>query len=257
MKNLLFLILSTYSFSQVGINTNDPKVTLDVTNYTSQPTKADGFITPQLKGDELKAKDDLYTADFEGTIIFVTEIPSSTSAKTIDVTDVGYYYFNGTKWVSFKTYSGGTLNDASVLVGGVIYSKFNSTSNGTVSSDNLISSSYTLGGKSFTPNKGGIMSIKGSGYKISNPSGGIFDIQFDTPFTEIYGVSLNIIDVYGTSTAQVSNGANPNPAVPGMPLVVTDNTQVSFISNSIIRVKTGNNTGALQNRSFSFLVAGN
>jgi hypothetical protein len=131
---------------------------------------------------------------------------------------------------------------------------------GAVSTDRVIGqkegANYTVGNRSFSSSKGQIMSLKGTGYTVSSISPGIFDIKFDTPLKEIFGISVNIVDSYGTNTTNVGSGASPFPDEPGMALKTNDNAQVSFISNSIIRVKTGDDKGGLGNRSFTFLVTG-
>ncbi|WP_131450851.1 hypothetical protein [Chryseobacterium sp. FH1] len=90
-------------FSQVGINTENPYATLDVNSSASDPTKTDGIIAPKLTGNELKAKDALYTSQLQGAIIYATSATNPTTTKTINVTQEGYYYFDGTKWVRFST----------------------------------------------------------------------------------------------------------------------------------------------------------
>ncbi|WP_449399117.1 hypothetical protein [Chryseobacterium wanjuense] len=94
------------------------------------------------------------------------------------------------------------------------------------------------------------------GYTISNPSNGIFDILFNVPLTEIYGISINIVDAYGynggNQGGSIGLGQSPDATVPGSILFTDDNAQVSFISDSILRVKTGNSAGTLSNRSFTF-----
>ena len=100
---------------------------------------------------------------------------------------------------------------------------------------------------------------KGNGYKISNPQQGVFDIEFEVALTEIYGISVNIVDSYGFNNGNqgsANSSLNPIPTEPGSRLQTNDNSQVSFISNSMIRIKTGNSNGDLSNRSFTFLVTG-
>ncbi|ANF49095.1 hypothetical protein A0O34_00330 [Chryseobacterium glaciei] len=88
------------TYSQVGINTATPNATFDVTAIPSDLSKTDGFIAPRLKGTELKAKDANYTLLQTGAIVYVTEIlaPTDTTAKTINVTALGYFYFDGNIW---------------------------------------------------------------------------------------------------------------------------------------------------------------
>ena len=102
---LLALILNTLNgYSQVGVNTVEPKATLDVAANTDDPSKADGIIAPRLTGTELKNKDSKYTFDQRGTILYVTEAlaASDNTLKTANVIEIGYYYFDGTVWKSFE-----------------------------------------------------------------------------------------------------------------------------------------------------------
>jgi len=147
--------------------------------------------------------------------------------------------------------------DATRFLGGTVYARFNQSSNGTLSSGSVISSNYAVGtnNTSVTPRAGGINSIIGSGYKVSNPSNGIYDIQFNTAYTQIYGISVNIVDAYGVGSG-VPAGKNPEPEKAGASIATNDNAQVAYISNGIIRIKTGDSNGVLSNRSFTFLVTG-
>ncbi|MDF2552532.1 MAG: hypothetical protein K0R77_1807 [Chryseobacterium sp.] len=101
-KQFIFLssLITGFTFSQVGINTEFPKATLDVIASPTDLSKTDGFIAPRLKGSELKAKDTNYAAPQTGAIVYVTEalMPADTSSKTLNVTAVGYFYFDGSIW---------------------------------------------------------------------------------------------------------------------------------------------------------------
>ena len=95
----VFLTISGTAFAQegrVGINTSTPAATLDVVASPSISTRIDGLIAPRLKGSELKSKDNLYTADQDGAIVYVTEALTATDDKTLNVTSIGYYYFDKT-----------------------------------------------------------------------------------------------------------------------------------------------------------------
>ncbi|WP_223557761.1 hypothetical protein [Chryseobacterium lathyri] len=64
MKKALFtvaILASVIYFDQVGINTLTSKAALDVVAAPSDITKTDGLIAPRITGNELKAKDALYT----------------------------------------------------------------------------------------------------------------------------------------------------------------------------------------------------
>lgn len=96
------LLISTSAFAQVGINTDAPQATLDVTANPLDPTKTDGFLAPRISGDDLAAKDALYTTNQIGALIYATTAAITPTPKTIQVTEPGYYYFDGTVWVSMS-----------------------------------------------------------------------------------------------------------------------------------------------------------
>lgn len=87
--------------------------------------------------------------------------------------------------------------------GGTVYAKWDQASGGTLSSSKIISGTYSAGTNQtkITPAVGGINSLYRQGYTISNPSNGIFDIKFNTAYTEIYRISVNIVDAYGNTTS--------------------------------------------------------
>ena len=264
-KNILgiTLFLCQFSYAQVGIDVNDPKATLDVAANPTNLSKIDGMIAPRLTGNELKAKDNLYGTSQNAAIVYATSAASPATPKTVEVTKAGYYYYDAVlvKWVAFIS-SKVISNDATRFLGGTVYARYANVNNGTLDNSRVIGNAnglnYTVGGVSRSSSKGGINSLKGNGYKISNSQNDVFDIQFDVPLTEIYGISVNIVDSYGYNNGNQGNLNEVDPDViePGSKLKTNDNSQVSFISNSIIRIKTGNSDGNLSNRSFTFLVTG-
>jgi|GEM_PF-1770194 len=106
MKNYFIsisMLWSLVAFSQVGINTEDPQVTLDVTASPDNENITDGFLVPRLTGDELKLKDDLYEAGQHGTLVYVTAIPDPATSKTSLITKEGFYYYDSNEemWKTF------------------------------------------------------------------------------------------------------------------------------------------------------------
>lgn len=82
----------------VGINTTDPKATLDVTGSPTIATKLDGVIAPRITGEQLRLKN--YTTDQTGAIVYVTSAAiAPLDNQVVMVSQAGYYYFNGAKWV--------------------------------------------------------------------------------------------------------------------------------------------------------------
>ncbi len=149
--------------------------------------------------------------------------------------------------------------DATRFLGGTVYVRFGTVGTGSLDVQRVIGkktgSSYDIGRSRASSSIGQIVVLKGQGYTISSPRIGVFDILFDTPLQEIYGISVNIVDSYGPE-GYINDGDYPITRDVGMVLATNDNAQVAYISNSIIRVKTGNNNGNLGNRSFTFLVTG-
>ena len=246
------------SLAQTGINTLDAKINLHVKSEPTNVSIVDGMIAPVLTGDQLKNKNDLYDQNQMGAFVYVSSVPTSFTTKTSLVIHEGYYYFDGEMWRTFQD-DLELEDDAKRFLGGTVYVRFQSQSvtDGSIFDDVIQGGSYQIGTANATATRGGIVSIRGDGFKISNPRAGIFDIEFDTPFVTIYGISTNIIDAYGVgSEASTVTGKYPDIGAPGNTLKTTDNTQVSFISNTIIRVKTGDQYGNDSNRSFTFLVSG-
>ena len=95
---LLSLLCTQLLFSQIGINTDNPSSTLDVSAKTTDGSRPEGLLAPRLTGDQIKAGDTQYTTDQKGNIIYATSAVSTASAKTINITEEGYYFFDGNIW---------------------------------------------------------------------------------------------------------------------------------------------------------------
>ncbi|WP_156104478.1 hypothetical protein [Chryseobacterium populi] len=102
MKKNLFtistVVFSTVIYSQVGINNQNPRATLDVTAKNTDGTTPEGFIAPRLTGDQIKSADSQYGISQKGIIVYATSAVTTTSAKTVNITGEGYYYFDGNLW---------------------------------------------------------------------------------------------------------------------------------------------------------------
>lgn len=97
----MLLVVSTVSFAQVGIDTTDPKATLDV-NGDATSTSADGIMSPRVTLANLLAKDAAtYDSDQTSAIVYVTDATGTPSGETINITRPGYYFFDGTVWQPF------------------------------------------------------------------------------------------------------------------------------------------------------------
>ncbi len=95
MKSYIILALAIFSsakiFSQTGINTVNPKATLDIVGSPSVATITDGIIPPKLTGNQLRAK--TYTTNQIGALVYVTSADTAPSGQTLYVTSEGLYSF--------------------------------------------------------------------------------------------------------------------------------------------------------------------
>ncbi|WP_146941340.1 hypothetical protein [Chryseobacterium hagamense] len=114
---VLAAAFSNLAFSQVGINTVTPLTSLDVVARTNDGSSAEGILPPRLTGDQIKAADSRYSAQHAGVIVYITDPVSTPSTKTINVTSVGMYVFDGNVWV--KMMQGDSRNFLTVSAGDI------------------------------------------------------------------------------------------------------------------------------------------
>ncbi|MDM1551113.1 hypothetical protein [Empedobacter falsenii] len=104
-KTLLSLALIGITYcanAQVGVGTNTPQSTLDIVGKPTDTVTPDGVIAPRVSVANLDAKNAAYTTAQTGAIVYVNDISAgSTVTATAAINAVGYYYFDGTKWVKF------------------------------------------------------------------------------------------------------------------------------------------------------------
>ena len=119
---LLVLTRSNLVLAQVGINTTDPKTTLQVAGKPTTTSIADGIQGPALTLAELDAKIASYDADQDGAIVYVNDVSAgSTTAATINITTSGYYYYDALNdlWKGMmggrKTYSVGDFAQGGIV----------------------------------------------------------------------------------------------------------------------------------------------
>lgn len=104
--SFILSFISVFFYSQVGINTSNPKASLHILGKPSDNSVMDGIIAPIITGNELSFKN--YTQEQIGSILYVSEPASFPSGQTIYVNTIGYYYYDGTIWQHF--YSDSILN---------------------------------------------------------------------------------------------------------------------------------------------------
>ncbi|MDR2235227.1 MAG: tail fiber domain-containing protein [Chryseobacterium sp.] len=96
--------ISSFSlfFSQVGINTPDPKATLDIRAKTDG-SRTEGLMIPRLTGDQIQTMTGNILPGTESLMIYATSVPASPTSKVAKITQSGYYYWSGTNWESVSS----------------------------------------------------------------------------------------------------------------------------------------------------------
>jgi hypothetical protein len=108
----LFLT-GTLTYAQtgrVGVNTDTPKTTMDVTGKVgsdgkSLPTDITGLQAPRLTREELTNKGNtLYGEPQKGALIYITDVSAGDAAsQRVNITSIGYYYFDGSVWIKIAS----------------------------------------------------------------------------------------------------------------------------------------------------------
>lgn len=99
---ILFLFISFFGYSQVGVGTVAPNSTLDIvaTNPTGASTAVDGILIPRV--DRQRALG--MTAITTSTMIYVNSIATgSATGKAININSIGFYYYDGAVWQKIAT----------------------------------------------------------------------------------------------------------------------------------------------------------
>jgi len=115
MKKYLFAIGTmcvSSAYAQVGINTENPKATLDISAKTNDGSRPEGLIIPRLTGDQIKSADAQYTSAQAGILIYATSAVTAPVGKTVNITAAGYYFFDGSIWQRVTTGAGTNIYNA-------------------------------------------------------------------------------------------------------------------------------------------------
>ncbi|MET3537156.1 hypothetical protein [Chryseobacterium limigenitum] len=111
------ILIFGLAYSQVGINTENPKTTLDVSaqrdaaGIITNNNQTIGLQAPRLSRAELTSNTATYGVDQKGALIYITDISGGdTSGQRINITSIGYYFFDGALWNKI----GGSIGTAGV-----------------------------------------------------------------------------------------------------------------------------------------------
>lgn len=91
-----------YLNAQVTVGDNTPPAaTLDVV-YDGSSTTPAGVIAPRVDRQYLNDNNGNYSTDQKGAIVYVENVSNgSATLKAVNVTKIGYYYFDGALWQAF------------------------------------------------------------------------------------------------------------------------------------------------------------
>ena len=204
MKNFYVLVFAVFLFNsgiaQVGINTQNPKATLHVAKKT-ELTFADGIIPPRISGDSLRLKDNAYTFDQNGAIVFVSSPVTTASIKTEDVESVGFFIYD-----AYYTHPGnqkGIWKKIQTSDPGMGSGFYAARGSGNLS---LLSLELTLFGSNvnYIPLKNTSSSI----FTVEIPSNQIENDAYTVPSDGIYHINYSFRIAQGI-TAELLSGASP------------------------------------------------
>ncbi|SHK07573.1 hypothetical protein [Chryseobacterium polytrichastri] len=106
MKKNIFilfgLIFSSAAFSQVGINTADPKATFDIIAKDSRGTSTtpEGLLIPRVDRERAESMFGVAIS----TLIYVNDVKTGLQkGSALNIDSIGYYYFDGLYWVKLNT----------------------------------------------------------------------------------------------------------------------------------------------------------
>jgi len=244
MKNFIIIAFSLFSltvYAQVGINTNSPKASLDISAKTTDGSRPEGLIAPRLTGNQIQAGDAQYGTAQKGAILYATSAATSPSIKTANITAEGYYYFDGSAWqkITGGASAGDTTNDAWI----------NDTANSMVKLGTNADGTARAAGTDVTVNDNGNfgigVSIPGSKLQVN----GSFGINYLNVTSTTYTLTSNdyYINYNGNSDAvfTLPVGTSASCNCKGRTYEIVNNTNYNITVNAAPSESINNNTSFL------------
>lgn len=255
---ILFTLLSSvFAFSQVGINTPDPKATFDITakEATGTSRNVEGLLIPRVDRERAQSMFEVPVS----TLVYVNDISTGLQMGTaINIDDIGYYYFDGSFWVKLNTPSivnpmvniyntDGTLEsdcivnqeDKTIAFTGTRVNSFSIDGN-TFSVD---AANKRVGIGTTTPNNRLDLGTANGAADITSPLGKKLALFNNAAGTDFYGLGIN------TGFLQFHASSTPTEA-PGMVLSNSGNVGIGNTApnaNAVLEL-TATNRGFLPPR---------
>ncbi|MDR1877724.1 MAG: hypothetical protein LBQ84_08895 [Flavobacteriaceae bacterium] len=210
-------ILSSIVYSQVGINTENPQATLDITavNANGTSTEVDGILVPRVDRQRAQNMASVGTS----TLIYVYDISTGTASRqAVNIDTVGFYYFDGSVWqkFGFNIYKdNGTLTDNRIVTMGDKTFSFNSTAttgtshfsvDGSTLSVDAVNNRVGIG--TTTPNAK--LDIRTDPTSTSDPREGFFGLGTTTITAPTAGAGALRYNTASGGILQYSNGVDWN-----------------------------------------------
>jgi hypothetical protein len=220
---ILFFLVSMVSMAQVGVGTTTPAATLDITAANLSGTTVDGLLVPRVS--RLRAQ--TMTGTPTSTVLYVNDISVGTpTGTTVNVTAVGFYYFDGTVWQ--KLGSGAT-------------NAWNVTGNS---------------GLSGTTNFVGTTDGVDLAFRRSNAAAGKIgatSTSFGVNALSAGAATNNA--AFGTNALALSTGTDNVAVGNGTLAATTTGIQNTAVGNAALPVNTGNANTAIGNQALNLNVA--
>lgn len=210
-KFIFFAPLMAVSFmnAQVGINSPTPKSTLDVVGKLGA-TDIDGLQAPRLTRSQLSAKgNSLYGTNQVGTLIYISDISGGdTLSQRVNISSVGYYFFDGAIWQKVTT---GTASSAVTADNGLTATAGNIQLGGALTKATTISSLSATNKLNITGTGADMLNIDSNTISVDGTNNRV--ALLNTAPTETFDVSGNVrfrnlpIDRATNSIYTQSNGS--------------------------------------------------
>lgn len=216
-----FTAVSKAQQGRVGINTTTPASTLDVVADATNTSKPDALLVPRMTRAQLTAKDAAYVAEQNGALAFVTTIDGTASAKTTNVTAVGFYYYDAPS-TTWKTLGGGGsavdtsiyLNDGTLAGPRTVNQANNNLTFTTGTGQFVVNGSNNLKGAQYTNirvESNANFTIQPGDYMIHYNAASSGTVTLPAAATEVGRELCFFAENQPLNTGALGNGANVQP----------------------------------------------